>query len=301
MTGAALVTAQAYRGAQRRAREAAATGSLIADTRAGQIEYAERGTGTPLFSIHGAGGGFDQGLASAADLVGEGFHVVAPSRFGYLRTPVPANVTHAAQADAHAALLDALGIERAVVAGFSAGARSAVELAIRHPERVSSLLLVVPGTYSPTSPVSVEPSRSSQMVFALVERGADFAWWALLRASPAMVLRFLGVPPGVFAAAGPAARARALTIAEIVEPLSQRVAGIAIDSNPEPGAPHFERVAAPTLIVSARDDLFNTLPAAEFAARSMANAKLLVFETGGHLLLGREAELRAAVADFLAG
>jgi pimeloyl-ACP methyl ester carboxylesterase len=38
----------------------------------------------------------------------------------------------------------------------------------------------------------------------------------------------------------------------------------------------------PTLVISARDDLFNTLPAAEFAASAIPNAKLIVYETGGH-------------------
>jgi hypothetical protein len=34
-----------------------------------------------------AGGGYDQGLANVADLVGDDFRVIAPSRFGYLGTP----------------------------------------------------------------------------------------------------------------------------------------------------------------------------------------------------------------------
>ena len=88
-----------------RARDVARRGSLVANTDAGLIEYAEQGAGVPMLSIHGAGGGFDQGLANAAEFVDEGFRIVAPSRFGYLRTPVPRDVSAAAQADAHAALL----------------------------------------------------------------------------------------------------------------------------------------------------------------------------------------------------
>ncbi len=101
------------------AREAATRGSLIAATTAGQIEYAIEGAGIPLLSIHGAGGGFDQGLANAAALAGEGFRVIAPSRFGYLRTPVPEDASPAAQAEAHAALLSKLGIPKVVVLGQS--------------------------------------------------------------------------------------------------------------------------------------------------------------------------------------
>jgi pimeloyl-ACP methyl ester carboxylesterase len=113
------------------ARDSASHGSLVANTDAGPIEYAEAGSGFPPLSIHGAGGGFDQGLANAAELVGQGFRLIAPSRFGYLRTEVPEDSTPAARADAHAALLSKLTIPRSVVVGVSAGARSAVELAIR--------------------------------------------------------------------------------------------------------------------------------------------------------------------------
>lgn len=56
-----------------RARSAVANGGRIANTAAGPLEYAERGDGIPLLSIHGAGGGWDQGLTNVADLVGIGF------------------------------------------------------------------------------------------------------------------------------------------------------------------------------------------------------------------------------------
>ncbi|HWC63603.1 MAG TPA: alpha/beta hydrolase, partial [Rhizomicrobium sp.] len=161
-----------------RARAAAHQGSMIADTEAGPVEYAESGQGYPVLSIHGAGGGFDQGLTLAHDLIGEGFHIIAPSRFGYLRTPIAKDGSPPAQADVHDALLAELNITRAVIVGVSAGARSAVELAIRHPARVAALVLIVPGTYSPTSPVSITAGRGNEFAFWAVNNGGDFAWWA---------------------------------------------------------------------------------------------------------------------------
>ena len=85
------------------------------------------------------------------------------------------------------------------------------------------------------------------------------------------------------------------------EPLSLRVSGINIDSAPELHEVPLEEITAPTIIISARDDLFNTLPSAEFAAAKIPGAKLVVYETGGHLLVGREQEVRMAVRMFLAG
>jgi hypothetical protein len=47
----------------------------------------------------------------------------------------------------------------------------------------------------------------------------------------------------------------------------------------------------PTLVVSARDDLFNTLPGACWTAEHVPNAGLMFLESGGHLLCGQVAVL----------
>jgi 2-hydroxy-6-oxonona-2,4-dienedioate hydrolase len=281
-----------------RARAAAESGGRVISTAMGPIEYADKGSGMVVLSIHGAGGGYDQGLANVADLVGDRFRVIAPSRFGYLGTPVPKDISTSAQADALAALLKELKIDKAIVVGTSAGARSAIELTLRHPEKVSALFLIVPGTYAPDSPVKIEGSRGSQFAFRLVNAGADFAWWAMEKITPSVLIRFLGVPPEVYATASAAEQSRVMKIVQNVEPLSRRVLGINVDSVADLTRYPLEKIKAPTLVVSARDDLFNTLPAAQFAASNIPNAKLVVFETGGHLLVGREKELQSIVEKF---
>lgn len=307
ITGAVLV-ARRYGAAMAAARAAVADGSRVAPLDAGPVEYAEAGSGPALLSIHGAGGGFDQGLAIAAQLVGEGVRVVAPSRFGYLRTPVPAagdpraqvDAQVDAQADAHAALLDHLGIDRAIVLGLSAGARSAVAFAVRHPQRVAALILAVPALHAPESPVAVDPTGGSRLAFAVVKAGGDLFWWALRGLAPSLVVRFVGVPPDVLAAADGAERARIAATIAAVAPLSARAEGIRIDSAYVPHDMPVERIAAPTLVITARDDHFNTLPAASRAAAGIRGARLMVFESGGHLLVGRTGEARAATRGFLA-
>jgi pimeloyl-ACP methyl ester carboxylesterase len=47
------------------------------------------------------------------------------------------------ESDAHAALLAKLGLPKVIVLGVSAGAPSAVELAVRHPDKVAALILIV--------------------------------------------------------------------------------------------------------------------------------------------------------------
>ncbi|MFS8036507.1 alpha/beta fold hydrolase [Xanthobacter sp. AM11] len=302
---AAAVIGWRFRAVHARALQSVASGSQVVQLAGGPVEYADRGQGLALLSIHGAGGGFDHGLAFADDLMGDGFRVIAPSRFGYLRTGIPAAAVHApdggiaAQADAHAALLDHLGLDQVVVMGLSAGARSAAALAIRHPHKVRALVLMVPALHAPHSPVAVDPSGGSRLVFAVVKAGGDFFWWAIAALGPSMLVRFVGVRPPLLEQAGATERERVLRIAASVAPVVSRAAGIRLDSAcPAPDLP-LERIVAPTFIVSARDDLFNTLPAAQVAAERIAGAQFVAYDTGGHLLVGRAGQIRAAVREFL--
>ena len=79
----------AYRSDMKKIAARLSAGSLRAETIAGPIEYGREGSGPPIFLIHGAGGGFDQGLAIGREMFGRGFDLIAPSRFGYLGTHVP--------------------------------------------------------------------------------------------------------------------------------------------------------------------------------------------------------------------
>ncbi|MEP9355122.1 alpha/beta fold hydrolase [Xanthobacter sp. KR7-65] len=303
LAGAAVV-ARRFAAAHARALAAVSRGSEIARLPGSAVEYADRGEGPVLLSIHGAGGGFDHGLAFADELMGEGFRVIAPSRFGYLRTAAPDGAEApdggiATQADAHAALLDHLGLDGVIVMGLSAGARSAAALAIRHPGKVRALVLIVPALDAPHSPVATDPTAGNRLVFAVLKAGGDFFWWLIGALGPNMLIRFVGVRPALLEQAGESERKRVLALAAAIAPVSARAAGIRLDSAcPHPVLP-LERITAPTLIISARDDLFNTLPAAELAAARIPGAQFIAYDTGGHLLVGRAAETRAAVRAFL--
>jgi hypothetical protein len=79
-------------------------------TRAGPLEYAVAGRGAPLMMIHGTGGGFDQGLLFAHGLREAGFQIVAPSRFGYLRSASPTTPRRPTRRMFLPSLLDHLGL-----------------------------------------------------------------------------------------------------------------------------------------------------------------------------------------------
>jgi pimeloyl-ACP methyl ester carboxylesterase len=124
-----------------RARLAAVTRHVIA-TRWGAVEYAEQGEGEPVLVVHGIFHTCVGGLLCAHDLF-TNRRLIAPSRFGYLGSSMPPDATPAAQADAFAALLEALGIATIDVIAVSAGATSALQLALRHPDKVKHLAVLV--------------------------------------------------------------------------------------------------------------------------------------------------------------
>ena len=285
------------------AAERAAQGSKVMATRCGPIEVQVAGEGTALLMIHGSGGGHDQGMAWARPLVQQGLRVIAMSRFGYLRTPRPPDASPEAQADAHVCLLDALGITRAAVVGVSAGSPSALQMAIRHPERVGALVLVVPIAYKPGAVGdSAPPVSDTQDAMLLRLLGSDFLFWSGLQVARDQVFRHvLATPPGQVAAASVQERARVNDLADRILPVSTRAAGLRDDTGlgKRLGPYALETIRAPTLVVSARDDGFGTYAGAQYTASRIAGAKFMGFERGGHLLVGHDDAVRSAIVGLL--
>lgn len=123
-------------------------GSQVVETSHGPVEYATLGDDPPVLVIHGSGGGYDQGLLLAKAFGGEGFRWISPSRFGYLRSPLPADASTAAQADAFAELLDALGTQRVAILAMSGGVPPALQFTERYPDRTSALILLSAAPYT---------------------------------------------------------------------------------------------------------------------------------------------------------
>lgn len=275
--------------------------SEIVQTRFGSLEYAETGSGPPFLMVHGTGGGFDQGLFFARKLAAAGYRVIAPSRFGYLRSAMPDDPSSENQADALAELLDALGIAQVAVAGGSAGALSALQLAIRHPARCAALFPIVPATYAPNRP-PVRPWSATQTFIAETVLRSDFLFWAAIAALPDTMIRtLLATEPDLVAAASPAERERVHQILRGILPVSERADGLMNDAklagNPAPMA--LKEITVPTLAISLEDDHFLTADAARHIAAEVPGADLIVYPTGGHVWVGHDAELFESIATFL--
>lgn len=276
-------------------------GSKVIESRFGPLEYAEAGTGEPVLMIHGSGGGCDQGMLFAAPLVEHGMRVISPSRFGYLGSAFPADPSSENQADALVDLLDALGIDRVPVIGGSAGALSAIAFAIRHPDRCSALIAVVPAAYVPNRPPA-RPWGAIETSIAKAALRSDFIFWAAIAGIPeVMIGTILATDPKLLDTASAQDRARVEEVLRSILPVSDRADGLMNDmqlaGNPQPMA--LEEITAPTLAISLEDDRYLTADAARHIAASVAGAKLVVYPTGGHVWIGHDAEMFAAIGEFI--
>jgi pimeloyl-ACP methyl ester carboxylesterase len=265
----------------------------VVSTALGPIEVAREGEGPPVLALHGTPGGFDAALAMGRFLVEAGFEVVAPSRPGYLGTPLDGRGAIDEQADLLAALLDALALPRAGVFSWSGGGPGGYRLAVRHPEKVRALVAfaAVSGRYDPP-----EESLSDRLV--LNSRPGNW------------MLRFLVAHSPERAVAGALSAEGTLTkeeieqrTAEILDDPEKRrlvleVARIMGDRGPrrvgedndvarfaEILSLELERITAPTLIVHGSVDCDVPPEHSERAAASIPGSELLRMERGTHLSL----------------
>ena len=292
-----------YRADIQHARDRVSRGSQMAQTSCGPIEYAVIGNGPPVLVVHGAGGGFDQGLAFGAPLVEQGFRIIAMSRFGYLNTPLPEDASPSAQADAHACLLSSLGIERVAVIGGSAGALSSVQFALRHPHNVTALVLVVPAVYVPradNSP-SVQTPTGLQFMMDTALR-SDFLFWVMSKVARQTLIRIvLATPPRVVEQAPAEEQRRVQHVLDRILPVSQRGNGLLNEAKVIPSLQRYEleHIHVPTLAISCADDLFGTYDGARYTADHIRGARFIGYPDGGHLWVGHQHELTKEVTQFL--
>jgi pimeloyl-ACP methyl ester carboxylesterase len=273
-----------------RARLAAVERPVIS-TPWGEVEYAERGDGEPVLAVHGIFHNCVGGLLSVRDLFTDR-RVIAPSRFGYLGSTMPPNATPAAQADAFAALLDALEITQADVVGVSAGAPSVLQLALRHPAKVKRLVVLVGNL--PGSPTAiVQPSWTRRV-------NRQFMMWSVRTLAPSIMVRLVAAVPKEFAMSADDAR----IVDEFIESLfPMNRDGYNFDlfvSNADVNNYDLEAISVPTLIVHTKDDQLASHDASQRAAERIPGARFLSLETGGHLILGQQKKGREELARFFA-
>ena len=244
----------------------------------------DRGTGAVVVLVHGQpGAGMD--WEAVAALLTTDHRVLAPDRPGWGSDPRPA-MGLAANADALEEVLGAAGVEGPVtVVGHSLGGGVALELALRHPQRVAALVLV--------GSVGVAGALSGFDRLLTVPMVGD----GILRAGVAATRRAL-IAATRYSERHPGTR---LAPKSVVVPTVR--AGIGDGSRPLVGrgrqsflveqralvaeTPGLERalfrIAVPTAVVNGASDRIVPSSAARSLAERIPGAELVVV-AGGHLL-----------------
>jgi pimeloyl-ACP methyl ester carboxylesterase len=267
-------------------------GSRIVHTPAGSVEVAERGSGDPVLVIQGSTGGYNLGLYLSWP--NSGFGYIIPSRPGFLRTPLKTALTPEDQADLLAQLLDALGVQQAAVIALSGCGPQTFQLALRHPDRITALVLV--SVASQPIPLTVLAARVVR---------------ALLRYAPFLPGMLLSMPPGnrllserrkAAVALNPERIDELRRLLTVVFPVMPRLPGMLNDlywvvNNP---AYPLEQIRTPTLVVHGDNDLLVPLEQAYYTVRHIPGAELFVVPGGGHLAFSVfQDEIKERVLQFL--
>jgi len=266
------------------------------------VEYAEYGAGPAVLALHGAMGGYDQGLILAHTIGEPGYRVVAVSRPGYLGTPLSAGRSPEEQADRCADLLDVLRIERTAVMAVSGGGPCALHFALRHADRCWGLVLV--------STCSGKIEGRVFLAFHVMKFLAGWAWLA-----GAMQRRAARDPEAAARRSipDPAVRARTLQDPE-AGPLFTALLRSTADRIPLrlPGTENdirvtrtttypLEQIAVPTLVVHGTADRLVPFPEhGQALAARIPGAELLAVEDGDHVaIFTHRAAVRVRVTQFL--
>lgn len=283
LTLPALLAFAAYRHDMHRAYERITGKSRLIASPYGQIEYSQGGSGPPVLVIHGSGGGFDLGELLAHAVMGDRFHWIAPSRFGYLRSTFHPGASFDDQAHAYAWLLDRLGLQQVAVVAISHGGPGALLFALLHPERVSSLTLISAGVASSADAAQAQANSQGDMLMTIFQH--DALYWAVTKLFRKRFITLMGAGDEVSATLTPEQQQQVDEIIDAMNPTSPRSAGAAFDNRAAMPNERIASIRVPTLIFHARDDSLQLYRHAEFAASRIAHSRLIGFDRGGHLLM----------------
>ncbi|GAB2605985.1 alpha/beta fold hydrolase [Streptomyces capparidis] len=252
------------------------------------LAYEDHGTGEPVLLIHGHP--FDRSMwaPQTAHLAATGWRAIVPDLRGYGGSQVVPGVAGLdVLAGDLAALLDHLGVERAVVAGLSMGGQIAMDFHRQFPERVRALVLA--DTFAQAETDEGRRTRNAMADRLLREGMGGYADEVLTRmlapynveALPDVaghVLRMMRGAPPEGAAAALRGRAERPDYTDMLP-----------------------RVAVPALVVVGRDDAFTPVADAEYLRDRIPGASLTVVEGAGHMPnLERPEVFNRALGDFLA-
>jgi pimeloyl-ACP methyl ester carboxylesterase len=263
--------------------------SFEVETRGQRLSGEEAGEGPAVVLLHGLTATRRYVVMGSRTLERSGYRTVAYDARGHGRSspaPAPAAYTYAQLADDLEAVLDELGIERALLAGASMGAHTALRFALGHPERVAALGLVTP-SFDPRVQAdgeeSAPPPREDTQAAPLTANAYNALAEGLRAGGVEGFVRaydFSAVPAEWRATVETVMRQR-LSLHEHPEAVADAME-VVPRSRPFEDLEELERIAVPTIVVASRDEVDpgHPLAVAEEYAQRISGAEMRV-EKGG--------------------
>ncbi len=251
------------------------------------------GRGTPLVLLHGLTATRRYALHGSRLLPKAGYRVITYDARGHgdsSPAPDPGAYEYPDLVGDLRAVLDALGLERAVMGGVSMGAATTALLALEDPERVSALIQITPAYRGEDQDLTAHKKDWDALADGLERDGVDG------------FMRAYGDPPVDSRFKGIVERAVRQRIERHRHPEAVADAlRVVSRSLPFRDIRELERIEAPTLIVASRDDADPEHPyavALEYAEH-IPHSELVSEEPGSSPLAWRGAQLSRAIQSFL--
>lgn len=248
------------------------------------------GAGPPLVLVNGYAASSTDWDPTLLAALARRLRVICPDNRGTGDSELgdPDALTVAAMADDVAALLDALGLRRAALAGWSMGGYVVQTLALREPARVSELVLLA------TGPGGGEGVPAEPHVW---ERLTDHSGTPREQARRLIELLFgLDLAPAIDAQFGElVAQARAALAPPTLAAQERVLAAWQSEPQPRPGED-----APPVLAICGELDVIAPPGNAEALAALWPRTRVERIAGGGHAFMAQEPERVAAlIADFV--
>ena len=253
-----------------------------------ETAYQFRGTGAPLVMIHGAQG--DQSMFDdMASSLASRFHVLTFDQRGSGLSDKPdMDYTIGLLADDTATLMDHVGFAAAHIIGVSMGGTIAQELALRHEQKVRSLVLgctTAGGSKAIRIGGNAFAAAYSTQPMSAEERGRALAEAAFTRS-------YVAQHPEIVSAMVEARRRRPLD----PNALERRMKAVLRHDAYE----RLSQISCPTLVITGREDALISWENSRILAERIPGAQLVVLEAAGHCFwLEQPAQANKAITDFL--
>lgn len=262
---------------------------MKAEINGSTLAYSDRGNGLPLILIHGFPLCRKMWRPQAEALSRAGCRVITPDLPGFGESELPTGTVNMdTYSDSVTALMDHLGIDRAVIGGMSMGGYVLLNLLERHPERAAAPAFIVTKAggdddAGKTKRTSLADACRAQGIGPVAEAFRSILFAPdTLTANPELVDEVFGW----ISATNPHGAAAGLIAMRERKDYSTLLGGI----------------VQPALVIGADQDQAIPMVNSHIIAEGLPEAELCILHGGGHLVnLEQPVGFNEAVLEFLAG